>query len=64
MDSELKKWWKKCHLFFCYTKRTHLLAEMGVYVCDQAFHQSSVKEGEATRAAKALTSIFASKLLT
>ena len=55
---------KKCHLFFCYTKRIHLLAEMGVYVCDQAFHQSSVKEGEATRAAKALTSIFASKLLT
>ena len=55
---------KKSHLFFCYTKRTHLLAEMGVYVCEQAFHQSSVKEGEATRAAKALTSIFASKLLT
>jgi len=37
------------------------LAEMGVYVCDQAFHQSSVKEGEATRAAKALTSIFANE---
>ena len=54
---------KKRHLFFCYTKRTQLLAEMAVYVCDQAFHQSSVKEGEATRAAKALTSIFASKLL-
>ena len=55
--------WQKNHLYFCYNKRTRLLAEMGVYVCDQAFNQSSVKEGEANRAAKALKSIFAGKLL-
>ena len=38
------------------------LAEMAVFVCDQAFH-SNVKKEEVTRAAKALTTIFSSKLI-
>ena len=37
------------------------LAEMAVFVCDQAFH-SNVKKEKVTRAAKALKTIFKSKL--